>query len=63
MINFFLDIGRLPIVSTAIEAIHDAITDEQNIDWLLDNPTAITAKRESPAPATSTGLTDKAGKE
>ena len=58
-----MDIGLFPMVSTAIAAIQHAIADVEIKGWLLDSPNAKTAYKESPAPATSTGYTDKAGKD
>ena len=54
--------GSLPIVSTAIDAIQHAIADVDIKVCLQDSPTAITDSKESPAPATSTGFTESAGK-
>ena len=60
--NFSSDIGLFPIDSTAKEAIQQAIAAVAIIGWPDEIPVAITAKRESPAPVTSKGFADSAGK-
>ena len=54
--------GVLPSVSTAIAAIQHPRAALSIIEFLLAKEVAITASNESPAPATSKGLTDNAGK-
>ena len=52
----------LPIVSTARAAMQQASAAVGIIAWPLARPVAKRANNESPAPATSSGLTDRAGK-
>ena len=55
-------IGWLPIVSTASDVMQHARAAAGIISCPLASPVAISAKSESPAPATSRGLTESAGK-
>ena len=55
-------IGVLPSVSTAIAAMQHPRAALSIIEFLLAKEVAITASNESPAPATSAGFEDKAGK-
>ena len=55
--------GKLPIFSTAIADIQQAIAAADMKLSVVLIPVDITARSESPAPDTSTGLTDKDGKD
>ena len=54
------EMGVLPIVSTARAAMQQASAAVGIIAWPLARPVAKRANNESPAPATSSGLTDRA---
>ena len=62
LFNFSLEIGILPTYSTVIAAIHAASAEDCIKGVLVHTPTARAASKESPAPATSTGLGHSAGK-